>query len=99
MLTDCISMVVRDNGAIHVSFVEIRGGIPGIVGFLEEPFNSWAELLSEIPSEYLNVPQWRVQAEANIVFTERVKIEKVKRNDPCPCGSGKKYKKCHGLAH
>ncbi|MDA0330147.1 MAG: SEC-C metal-binding domain-containing protein [Gemmatimonadetes bacterium] len=18
------------------------------------------------------------------------------RNDPCPCGSGKKYKKCHG---
>ncbi len=23
---------------------------------------------------------------------------KVGRNDPCPCGSGKKYKKCHGLA-
>jgi preprotein translocase subunit SecA len=22
--------------------------------------------------------------------------EKVKRNDPCPCGSGKKYKQCHG---
>jgi len=21
---------------------------------------------------------------------------KVRRNDPCPCGSGKKYKKCHG---
>ena len=20
---------------------------------------------------------------------------KVSRNDPCPCGSGKKYKKCH----
>jgi preprotein translocase subunit SecA len=24
------------------------------------------------------------------------KGEKVGRNDPCPCGSGKKYKKCHG---
>ncbi len=24
---------------------------------------------------------------------------KVGRNDPCPCGSGKKYKKCHGLAN
>ena len=24
--------------------------------------------------------------------------KKVGRNDPCPCGSGKKYKKCHGLA-
>jgi len=23
---------------------------------------------------------------------------KVGRNDPCPCGSGKKYKKCHGEA-
>jgi preprotein translocase subunit SecA len=25
-----------------------------------------------------------------------VKSDKVGRNDPCPCGSGKKYKKCHG---
>ncbi|MBC7765649.1 MAG: preprotein translocase subunit SecA [Hyphomonadaceae bacterium] len=25
-----------------------------------------------------------------------VKGEKIGRNDPCPCGSGKKYKKCHG---
>jgi uncharacterized protein YecA (UPF0149 family) len=22
--------------------------------------------------------------------------DRVGRNDPCPCGSGKKYKKCHG---
>ena len=22
--------------------------------------------------------------------------EKVGRNEPCPCGSGKKYKNCHG---
>ncbi|MDG2138809.1 MAG: preprotein translocase subunit SecA [Flavobacteriales bacterium] len=26
-----------------------------------------------------------------------VRVEqKINRNDPCPCGSGKKYKKCHG---
>jgi preprotein translocase subunit SecA len=24
--------------------------------------------------------------------------DKVGRNDPCPCGSGKKYKRCHGAA-
>jgi preprotein translocase subunit SecA len=24
------------------------------------------------------------------------KVEKVGRNDPCPCGSGKKFKHCHG---
>jgi len=22
--------------------------------------------------------------------------QKIGRNDPCPCGSGKKYKQCHG---
>ena len=25
-----------------------------------------------------------------------VKSDKIGRNDPCPCGSGKKYKKCCG---
>ena len=28
--------------------------------------------------------------------TQRRTGEKVGRNDPCPCGSGKKFKKCHG---
>jgi preprotein translocase subunit SecA len=30
------------------------------------------------------------------VATVTRKVAKVGRNDPCPCGSGKKYKKCHG---
>jgi preprotein translocase subunit SecA len=30
--------------------------------------------------------------------TQRRTGEKVGRNDPCPCGSGKKYKKCHGAS-
>ena len=28
--------------------------------------------------------------------TEPVRVTKIGRNDPCPCGSGKKYKKCCG---
>jgi preprotein translocase subunit SecA len=24
-------------------------------------------------------------------------VKKIQRNDPCPCGSGKKYKVCHGI--
>lgn len=28
---------------------------------------------------------------------ETLNSSKVGRNDPCPCGSGKKYKKCHGV--
>ena len=30
------------------------------------------------------------------IKTVRRNAPKVGRNDPCPCGSGKKYKKCHG---
>ncbi len=26
----------------------------------------------------------------------RREVDKIGRNDPCPCGSGKKYKQCHG---
>jgi preprotein translocase subunit SecA len=32
----------------------------------------------------------------DVVATVRHDGPRVGRNDPCPCGSGKKYKKCHG---
>jgi len=45
----------------------------------------------------------RKRAAMNAGGGERARVEtfkrdekKVKRNDPCPCGSGKKYKQCHG---
>jgi preprotein translocase subunit SecA len=34
----------------------------------------------------------------DVVKTVKREEPKVGRNDPCPCGSGKKYKKCHGTA-
>jgi preprotein translocase subunit SecA len=36
------------------------------------------------------------QAQRQKPETFRREEKKVKRNDPCPCGSGKKYKQCHG---
>jgi preprotein translocase subunit SecA len=47
----------------------------------------------------------KVQREQNLVYSagdstdaapSKREQAKVGRNDPCPCGSGKKYKKCHG---
>ena len=35
-------------------------------------------------------------AEATPATTVKNQYAKVGRNDPCPCGSGKKFKKCHG---
>ena len=34
----------------------------------------------------------------DVVKTVRREEPKIGRNQPCPCGSGKKYKKCHGVA-
>ena len=31
--------------------------------------------------------------------SEEISFENVGRNDPCPCGSGKKFKNCHGRTH
>jgi preprotein translocase subunit SecA len=39
-------------------------------------------------------PQQRAAAEPVAQFVRETK--KVGRNEPCPCGSGKKYKHCHG---
>jgi len=36
------------------------------------------------------------QATHQHAHSAQVTGDKVGRNDPCPCGSGKKYKKCHG---
>jgi preprotein translocase subunit SecA len=43
-------------------------------------------------------PPPRVGGDDAGVKTVRRDEPKVGRNDPCPCGSGKKYKKCHGAA-
>jgi len=40
----------------------------------------------------------RSSGEAPKPATIKREAEKVGRNDPCPCGSGKKFKKCHGAS-
>ncbi|MFM8179292.1 MAG: SEC-C metal-binding domain-containing protein, partial [Candidatus Kapaibacterium sp.] len=45
----------------------------------------------EAETEQRNAPRSTVQ-------TQYRDEPKVGRNDPCPCGSGKKFKQCHGRA-
>jgi len=40
--------------------------------------------------------QLREQMQASGVTQPNAALPKVGRNEPCPCGSGKKYKQCHG---
>lgn len=48
----------------------------------------WDEIFDEEKKKVL----YREAKKANTI----VKGKKIGRNDPCPCGSGKKYKKCCG---
>ena len=53
-----------------------------------------AQVLNEVQEEELAATGTDdVQARPQPYVRE---VPKVGRNDPCPCGSGKKYKQCHG---
>jgi preprotein translocase subunit SecA len=51
------------------------------------------------PSAGAAAPEGEAAPEEVAVATPKTVVRsqpKVGRNDPCPCGSGKKYKHCHG---
>ena len=56
------------------------------------------EITAELDLAYKKVRAAKKQpvyvAEGGITYKRSGK--KIMPNDPCPCGSGKKYKKCHG---
>jgi len=59
-------------------------------------------LVAEDPSELIDKEIANVETQPKKPTPKRPRITrqpsklKVGRNDPCPCGSGKKYKQCHG---
>jgi preprotein translocase subunit SecA len=53
------------------------------------PPNEGGEAAMAAPAAVATAPNIAVQP-------LRHKFPKVGRNEPCPCGSGKKYKQCHG---
>jgi preprotein translocase subunit SecA len=69
-------------------------------------FEKLFKLMVEYKAEHLySLPQWDgiydAETKKRLTLEQKsartiVKGEKIGRNDPCPCGSGKKYKKCCG---
>ncbi len=53
-------------------------------------------LTTEMPSESMRMDLLRQLAEIKASMPQPEEQKKVGRNDPCPCGSGKKYKHCCG---
>jgi len=61
-----------------------------------EQENQEAERLALIESQKINLNTIDTQSEIATSSSFQYTDKKVGRNEPCPCGSGKKYKKCHG---
>lgn len=96
---DGINESIKDS--LDISSLEEESTITLEINFRELYKNMLA-----VPAEWLyNLEEW------SNIFTEKerkeiskeynksktfVNTNKVGRNDPCPCGSGKKYKKCCG---
>jgi preprotein translocase subunit SecA len=67
----------------------------------QEQVSEAAQAIEERASQVGNVTYMHPNEDGSVseeadVATAVAQVPKVGRNEPCPCGSGKKYKHCHG---
>jgi len=76
-----------------------------LIEYKKEAFTLFEDLLKKLKQDYINVLMNLKFVETSSIKSEEKTNEeksisqinkKVKRNELCPCGSGKKYKKCCG---
>jgi len=82
------------------------GGKDPFYEYKKESFDYFDEMLSNqnekvlktfFSIELVSNNSNKINGEKNNIDTRRIISKKVGRNEPCPCGSGKKYKLCHGI--
>ena len=75
------------------------GGKDPVNEFRKASLSAFNQLIYEIQKQMVLILN-NIRVEKKTENQEEKKIEpitkKIGRNDPCPCGSGKKYKQCHG---
>ncbi|WP_294352876.1 SEC-C metal-binding domain-containing protein [uncultured Clostridium sp.] len=96
LVTELVYYIKNEIGTMSiVNLLETRG-----IVFKEDSELS-SKLISAVAEVYNNTPIWTLKGLTAIELENRrsttiVKEKQPGRNDPCPCGSGKKYKKCCG---
>jgi preprotein translocase subunit SecA len=53
----------------------------------------WAPNSTVRPEHKKSIPKGNLNQPKQVAISDQPKVG---RNDPCPCNSGKKFKKCHG---
>ena len=83
------------------------GGKDPFYEYKKESFDYFDEMLSNQNERVLktlfniklvseNNKNYNESTNKQISEPRRIITKKIGRNEPCPCGSGKKYKQCHG---
>jgi preprotein translocase subunit SecA len=68
----------------------------GRLGGEEQRLREWGERL-RLWEQELQRREKQTEFAAKLVARSRATSSKISRNERCPCGSGLKYKNCHGL--
>ncbi len=77
-------------GDVAAAYAGDGGGAPGVPGVTGGPVGA---MPAPAGAQRFQEAQ---QAGGGVAVKQRVVEQKIGRNDPCWCGSGKKYKRCHG---
>jgi preprotein translocase subunit SecA len=92
----------RESFALFEQMVtKVRSEVVGVLSNLQLRQQEPAPAMSEqgMQFQHSDAPAFALGEEPQLTETPLVALgedNKVGRNDPCPCGSGKKYKQCHG---
>ncbi|MEY3470155.1 MAG: hypothetical protein RLZZ575_615 [Actinomycetota bacterium] len=57
-----------------------------------------AKGFTKVEKQNLSYSAPTLDSSENVKTVTQTKVSEVGRNEPCPCGSGKKYKRCHGAS-
>ncbi len=98
---DCEVRFVCNGGCPKNRFIETPDGEPGL-NYLCAGYRAFFNHVGE-PMRFMANELYNRRPPANVMFhmaQKDAELEKLfaqaGRNDPCPCGSGLKFKKCHG---
>ena len=102
--------LIDQNWKSHIQYLEQLRGVIGLrsygnrdplIEYKKEAFSLFENLLFKIKSDLITVlinleVIEKKEESQKIARDENLLSKKIGRNEPCPCGSGKKHKHCHG---
>jgi len=83
---------ITNESARYVFMLEFKQANLDQEKIAEEKQKKLEKQVTEVHGDSIVAKDKRARAK---MMTKKRTVEKVGRNDPCPCGSGKKFKKCH----